>query len=553
MHPLAFWMEACGLGVGVWVVAWFALYLVATGVLRGLGINAPSAVATFAFVVAAGLTWWGGRLSLSGLFMCLVCTGFVGLLAVSLAAAWQDISYDGQAIHFPSALEIAEGLNPVVTRPAMYFSAVYPNGFWTLQGLFISITSGFEEGKAPAWLLAFASIPLVAIAFRSVRGGWTPGVCIAALLVQCNPVMLLQLTSFELDGVVYSLFACALAGAILLNTSQRRVGWVVVLGACLLLINTKITGLYWASGIVAGVFLQEWYFRRRWPLKACAALMLMLGVSLVAVGWRPYVTVPLETKQLFGATAEVAQGPSNLRETGMFTRFSFLLLGKSSNPVGAEVAERKWPWQFAPSEFVSLFDIRIGGFGPGFALHWLGVLLVAILGAWRMPSPWREGNALLLPYWTTVIALMTLLFPVSWWARLVGPFWFVVVLPLLWSGVVDQSHPARLPLWAKVTRGMGWLLVVGGVLVTCVAIVMTLRLVYTANQAISLVLSDVAGKGESVRIVPGNPVAHDGTPQIWMQRLIRSSIYPRVGDASGCQRPLFAAGSVQLCVDKNLL
>lgn len=65
---------------------------------------------------------------------------------------------------------------------------------------------------------------------------------------------------------------------------------------------------------------------------------------------------------------------------------------------------------------------------------------------------------------------------------------------------------ARLPSWAMLTRAMGWFLVVGGVLVTCVVTFSTLRLVYTANHAIAVVLSDVASKGESVRIVPGKPV-----------------------------------------------
>lgn len=554
MHPLAFRIESCALGVGAGGVAWFSLYLVATGLLRGFGVDAPLTVASAAMVAAVGVTWWGVRPSLRDGIAHLVCTGLIGLLGIGLAVTWQDISYDGQAIHFPSALEIADGLNPAKTRPAMYFSAVYPNGFWTLQGLFISITSGFEEGKAPAWILALASIPLVTIALRSVRGAWSPGVCLAALLIQCNPVLLLQLTSFELDGVVYSLFVCAMAGAILLNTAHRRLGWVVVLGACVLLINTKITGLYWAGGVVAGVFVQEWRFRRRWPWKAGSALLLMLTVSLVVVGWRPYITVPLDTGKLFGATPDVAQGPENLRTAGALTRLSFLVLGKSSNPVGAELAERKWPWEFAQSEFVSLFDIRIGGFGPGFALQWLGALLVAAAGAWRMRGvDGMGGNALLLPFWTTVIATMAVLFPVSWWARLVGPFWLVAVLPLLWGRVVNLPPPVRLPSWARVARAVGWLLVAGGVLVTSVATFSTLRLVYTANQAIAVVLSDVASKGESVRIVPSNPVEHDGTHLIWLQRLIRVGIYPRVGDASGCQRPLFAAGSVQLCVDKNPL
>ena len=35
------------------------------------------------------------------------------------------------------------------------------------------------------------------------------------------------------------------------------------------------------------------------------------------------------------------------------------------------------------------------------------------------------------------------------------------------------------------------------------------------------------------------------------QRLLDASIYPVEGPADGCRQPLFASGSVRLCIDKD--
>jgi hypothetical protein len=535
------------MGAGAGLVLWCALYLVVTAALRPWGIQAPMVAALVAALAVAGVLRWSLKLS-PGLLLAALCGAVLAsLVAVGLAAFWRDISYDGPAIHFPSALELSGGLNPFNTRPGMYFSAVYPNGLWTLQAFFIHLGPGIEEGKAPAWMLCFASLPLVAVALRQWRGGWTPAVALAALLVQANPVLLLQLTSFELDGVVYSLFVTAFAGAVLLNTPLHRVGLAVLLAAILLLVNTKITGLYWAGVVGLAVLGQQALAQRGPPWRMAAALLATAVVAVVLVGWRPYVTVPLETGQPLGATTGVVAAPANLQDAGPATRLAYLVWGESSNPVGTEPAQLKWPWQFSRSEFVTLLDIRVGGFGPGFGLQVLGALLATLAFAWRARGSWTahwQG-----PFWVAVLVLGTALLPASWWARLASPFWLAMVLPLVWPLAPPASGaPAGgtrpVPLWVT-----GWLLVGAGLVVTSAATVSTLRLLHSSNQAITQVLAQVASEGAVVRIVPLNPLEQDHAAVLWTQRLLEAGIYPRIGDAAGCGQALFAVGSVRLCKD----
>lgn len=543
-------LENHGLSLGVWVVASFALFLVVTGILRGLGAVSPLISAALALSVAGLVVWWSMRPSRGVFLVSLLTVGLLGLIAVLLGASVRDISYDGQAIHIPSALEIANGLNPLTARSQWFFSTVYPNGLWTLQGLFISLApwfeSGLEAGKAPAWLLAFASMPLIAVAMRQLRGAWTPAVALAAVLVQANPVMLLQLTSFELDGVVYSLVVIAIAGAILLPTRHHRAGLVVLCGAILLLINSKITGLYWAGLIGLVVVLQAALDQRRVPVRLGGLLLAVLAVSLVIVGWRPYLAIPLETGQVFGTTTDVVTGPLNLRDAGAWQRMTFLVFGKSSNPVAPELAQLKWPGQWSADEFVSIFDIRIGGFGSWFGVQVLGVLLVGGVALWQMRRSIRQDQAWLGPFWTLAVFTATLLFPVSWWARLVSPFWLVAVLPLVWRRRATTQADSR---WAWVLR-LGWTIAIAGVLVNGAALTFTLKNMIATNGAITQILSDVAVQGSAVRIVPGSaPEFDDGTPTTWQQRLIQLSISPRVGPVDGCRQTLFAVGSVQLCIE----
>ncbi|PKO69383.1 MAG: hypothetical protein CVU22_05360 [Betaproteobacteria bacterium HGW-Betaproteobacteria-16] len=539
-------LERFFLSLGVWVVVWCAAFLVITASMRVWSLEAPVVAAVLAFATSAWAVRWS--LAPSARMLLAVCAllALAVLVAVGMASLWRDISYDGQAIHFPSALEIAGGLNPFTSRPSMYVSAVYPNGLWTLQGFFIQFAPDMEAGKSPAWMLCLASVPLVVVALRILRGAWTPAVFLAALVVQANPVMVLQLTSFELDGVVYSLLVIAVAGAILLSDiAYRRVGLIALFCAILLLVNTKITGLYWAGVVAGAVLVQQAVMHRKLPVPLGLGLMGTLILAVLLVGWRPYVTVPVETGHLFGASTAVVAGPANLQHAGPGTRLAYLLWGESGNPVGEALAELKWPWQFSAPEFVTLLDIRVGGFGPGFGLQALGALLVAMAFTWRSRHALRQGQHWLGPYWFGIILLATWWFPASWWARLVSPFWLVTVLPLVWP--VAKAPAVRTGPSPVVAAG--WLLVLVGLALSSAATLSTLRLLHGSNQAITQVLAQVATQGTVVRIVPLNALEQDHAALLWMQRLLEAGIYPRVGEAAGCAQALFAVGSVQLCTD----
>jgi len=532
-------VEADLLNLALWPLSFFFSYLLVTGLLRFVGVVSPVVSAVAALGLAGALVGLSTRPSPWRWSASLIAAGLLCLVSIWLASICPDISYDGQAIHFPNAIAMADGVNPLYQRPIFPFGDIYPNGFWTLQGLAITVTSGFEEGKAPAWLLAFASAPLVAVALRALRGAWTPSVGIAALLVQLNPVLLMQLTSFELDAPVYSLAVDMIAGAVLLSTRHRRAGLVIVACACVLLANTKITGLYWAVAIAAATVLQTWLQERRLNI----ALMAVIAACIAVVGWTPYVTVPLETGRLFGTSlAVVIEGPQNLENAGAAMRMAYLLFGRSSNPITPELARLQWPWESVLDAPAHLFDIRIGGFGPAFGLQVLGALLVGGSLAWRMRRSHALRNNWLGPFWTAVILVATLLFPVSWWARLSAPFWLMVVLPLVWPPQAPSSGPTRAMALA------GWLMVSIGLVVNCVSVVSTLLTVATVTQGMNRSFAEIAGQGHAVRIVPP-PSAVDQAAVLWQQRLIRLGIYPRIGSLDGCAQPPFAVGSVQLCVD----
>lgn len=541
-------LEKYFLSLGTWWIAFFSIYLIGTGAGRVFGVVAPVGMAVPSSLAAAGLVWWTLQLPWKVWLCSLVSLALMGLVAITAALMCRDPSFHGQAIHLPAALEIATGLNPFTTRPTGYFQSIYPNGLWTLQALFLSLTWGLEEGKAPAWLLACSGVVLFTLALRTLRGGWTPAVVVAAVLALANPVMLLQLTSFELDGVVYALVLCAMAGAVMLTTRHRRAGLVVVAGACLLLINTKITGLYWAGVMVAGVLLQEILRTRTLPAAVAATLGTTLLLSIFLVGWRPYVTVPLETGKVFGTTVEVAGGPPNVRAADPFTKMSYLLLGKSSNPVGDTAAQLKLPWQWSASEFQNVFDVRIGGFGPAFGLQVLGALLAGAAAVHASRRSWHKDNAWLGLFWPALILLATLAFPVSWWARLVAPAWLLGVLPLaLRTKADDEAEPAASSRYALY---VGWVLALIGFAANGIATASTLSAVGAHNAGVTRILADVADQGGVIRIVTLNPDREaDQTYVTWQQRLIRAGIYPRVGDAAGCRQPLFATASVQLCLD----
>lgn len=527
-----------------WLIFIATAYLTVCGLLRFADHVSAVYATTLAAIAAMILMGWSfpgqsRRLLTVALMIGVVIT----VSGAYLADGFWDISYDGQAYHLPGALDIQGGWNPAHDVPLLGTEQVYPNGIWTLQALMIDLTSGLEAGKIVTSLLVLASLPVVALAFRELRGTWDWSVWIAVVMVTICPPAILDILTHGSDGPVYSLSLLQISAAILLSGPNRR--WAMPLGACafILLINAKLSGPYWAGLIALTTLIQVWWLEKRFPWQVLAVGLLASVIAIGVVGWHPYVTRPLQTGQLLDVGLDVLSGPANLVSADPLARLLFLMFGQLGNATGSEIAILRWPWQLEAADFALLAGARTGGFGPWFGILVLGGVLIALAGVIgrRRLAP-QESLA---PFWTAIVFAAGLFFPASWWARLVAPLWIALALVLVWPPV--HGKPTAM---GRIVGSLGWAALLCGLGVTIVATVGSFSAIIQAENGYRRLFAQMQAEDRTLvvqTLFPGLET-FDLSYRIWSLRLSEMGVKSIVlGPTFPCQTELVRGGSYRIC------
>lgn len=259
--------------------------LVVVGFAVGVGVSpilAPSAAA--ASLIAA---WWFSRQSgLAGgqriTAVLLVVTVLAACLA--LAATFIDVTWDGQWYHQTAVYKMAEGWNPV--RDPMHdfgrhswnlWVLHYAKGPWYLALTLFAATGSIEIAKATS-AIAPAVTLLVVLAAALDLGLSRRSAILVASLTALNPVTTCGIVTHQVDGILVSFMAAAVAAGIVY---LRRPRWQPALVAVLsvaLCVNTKFTGLvYVCCFVLAGGMYSLWRRRDVFARYAVLAAALRVG------------------------------------------------------------------------------------------------------------------------------------------------------------------------------------------------------------------------------------------------------------------------------------
>ena len=146
----------------------------------------------------ARMCWWPASLTLVLL-----------ALALLLSAFYYDFSWDGQWYHQSGIISIARGWNPL-SEPMRTFSGGrelwlrhYAKGPWYAAAAIYATTDRIEWGKCISWLMFAAAFfgTLAACLSGGLRRSRAIGI---ATVVAINPVVLCELPTFLVDGVMAS-------------------------------------------------------------------------------------------------------------------------------------------------------------------------------------------------------------------------------------------------------------------------------------------------------------------------------------------------------------
>ncbi len=386
------------------------------------------------------------------------------LLSILVSAYFYDVSYDGQAYHQEAVIQLANGWNPYWDDPlpesvnqAIWVNH-YAKGMETIQASIYAAFGNIEAGKATNMMLWMGSFFLVVSCIGYM--GWLPlkkGVLLGALFAS-NPVVMNQLITHYVDGVLASLLLCLLAVGICMVRRPERRHLLVFTFIIVLIVNVKFTAIVYVV-LIAGGFLLWLVFQKKWPVfKVFLLVSLVAGVISVAVGYNPYVTNtvgyghpfhPLMGKETVDIM--VINTPADFKGKSELQRFFISLFSRTEivYPWDVNVAKLKIPFAIYEDEIISTprVDCRLGGFGPFFS----GILLLAVV---LLVIQYRKGKNKLVFYgimWFIAITIISfIIMPESWWARYVPHFWFMPLAIVLGAEVLLPGGHRFLKGWLYV-------------------------------------------------------------------------------------------------------
>ena len=439
----------------------------------------------------------------------------LGVMGFSLAfSAWYfDLSFDGEWYHQAGIYAIARDWNPLADPMRGFISHFelwvrhYAKGPWYVAAAIYDTTGLIEMGKSPT-LLAWAAMGLAAFAAALDWGLSRWRAAAFALVVALNPVIMSELTTYLVDGIMIGFLVVVVAAVFSgFRRPQPAVVWVGAL-ATIVCINTKFTGLVFLGFVFAAAWIWCAFQRREWLRRYTGWVVLTLLVATVGLGYNPYVTNTIHRHQPFypvlgsaefpSLTTQGKEGiirsetPKNFLNHNRVGRLVYATLGRPGNAPygGVRNAALMWPFaaRWADLFFYRYHETRVAGFGPFFS----GALIIGfVLGVWLLfqPGPAR---------WVAVLAVATIVGSLLisehlWWPRYGPQLWLLPIVPALFVWWGTTSH------WA---RGAAWALI--ALLVVNATIVAGVRLKWETLATLTLrrQLTELSQPGVEIEVCP---------------------------------------------------
>jgi hypothetical protein len=437
------------------------------------------------------------------------CAGVaLGLIAATIAvSAWYfDLSWDGEWYHQTAIYAIARDWNPSADPTREFLPHLqlwvrhYAKGTWYAAAAIYSTTGHIEWGKCPTLLADLAA----GLAVFAANLDWKlrrREAAAISLLAALNPVIMSELTTYLVDGVMVG-FLVVVAAVVFSGLRRPRpaVVWTGMLSA-IVCINAKLTGLVFLCFVFAAGWIWCAVRRRQWLLRYTAVTALALFLGAVVFGYNPYVTNTIHwhhpfypvlgTKAFPSLTDQGKEGielyetPKNMMGRSRFVRLAYATFGRPGNApyFNQKNAEWMWPFTARPADlfYYRYHETRISGFGPFFS----GALILAFaLGVWLLFQAGAARWALLLSASAVVSSLLISLH--LWWPRYGPQLWLLPILPVVF--VFGLAARPRRVTWAA------WTLV--GLLAVNAGIVAAIRIGWETQASWTLrqQLTELRGK-----------------------------------------------------------
>lgn len=376
-------------------------------------------------------------------------------LSLFISGKYFDTSHDGQMYHQEAVIQLQEGWNPIYdeqlneTAYAPFFWINhYAKGPWLYGASVYDLLGNVEYGKSINIILLVASMLLSFSVILRFNNSiiWA---LIFSILLAFNPVTINQLLTFYIDGQLYSLFLL-LVTLLTLNWREKSNEYhLPIILTLVSLINVKFTALGYALilctiPLILTLFqlifvekVRDYKLLINKSVKQKINVVLGVGVILgvFVVGASSYISNIKDHSHPFyplageGSVDIITENtPIELRNLNKVEQLYLSIFSETSNSIDSSVLA-KFPLKITEKErsFLSIEDVRIGGFGPLFG----GITIIMIIGGLLWKDIFISNVARNIILITSVIIFTIAINPEIWWARYVPQMWIIPILFLI--------------------------------------------------------------------------------------------------------------------------
>ncbi len=385
---------------------------------------------------------------------------FLTLLLPFIYTKTYDLTVDGNSYHKTAIAFIKNGWNPFYesardfqknnnkvikiskdTKLDLWIEH-YPKATWILAATIYNMTGNIESGKCITMIF---SIMLFLISFNILKNiinkNWA---FIISLLVVLNPIVLAQLFTYYVDGLMGILFLIEILLLFLVEPKQKtnKLIWINIITICTVFTNLKYTGLL-CSGVIAATFYFYWLIKYRKDKefflifkRITINFIITFITAIFLVGANSYIKNTLDHHNplypIIGKNKVdiiTTMQPKSFKNKNMIEKFVISLFSKSENVTyGEKEPTIKYPFKLYKTEIDELHaaDLRIGGFGPLFALITIITTPIFIYLVFKVTKKDKEISSYIFLSLISII-VSSILVGENWWARYVPQLYLIPI------------------------------------------------------------------------------------------------------------------------------
>lgn len=375
-----------------------------------------------------------------------------------------DLTIDGNSYHKTAIAFIKNGWNPYYESSTDFqernsdivkfdkktkinlWIEHYPKASWISAAIIYNMTNNIESGKC---ITLIFSIMLLIIAYNCLKiiisRKWA--IFISILLV-LNPITLSQFFTYYVDSIMGIMFVIELLLLLLVNPMSKinKKLWICIISICTIFSNLKYTGLLY-SGIIAAVFYFYWVIKYRkyneffnYFKSFTLAFIITFVTAIFIVGSSSYVKNTIDHHNplypIIGndkVDIVTTMQPKSFKTKSMGEKFLLSIFSKTENVTYYSGDPKlKLPFKVYPEEIEQLMlpDVRIGGFGPLFALA-LIICVILFIRSTIIFIKYENNNLkyIVLPFISIVLTMI--LVGENWWARYIPQLYLLIVGSIL--------------------------------------------------------------------------------------------------------------------------